>query len=32
MQERPQDFATALLVIWAKAGESTTLDRGGALR
>ncbi len=32
MQDRPQDFATALLVIWNKTTGAATLDRGGSLR
>jgi len=32
MQDRPRDFASALLVIWKQAAEAGTLDRGGSLR
>ena len=32
MEERPRDFASALLVIWKKAARVATLDPGGSLR
>jgi hypothetical protein len=32
MEERPRDFASALLVIWKKVTELAALDPGGWLR
>jgi isopentenyldiphosphate isomerase len=32
MEERPRDFASALLVIWKKVAEVAALDPGGSLR
>jgi len=32
MEERPEEFASALLVIWKRVGGLATLDPGGSLR
>ncbi len=32
METRPEDFATAFMAIWRKAGEAAALDRRGSLR